>query len=76
MLSRVLLALGAVAASVGLTLYGMGTSYSPERDDIKDWGIWLMVGGTVVAVAAGFWYNAQERRATVQELPAYEETKQ
>lgn len=52
MVSRVVLAVAAVAASVGMLLYGMGTSYSPEDDGMKSLGIYLTVAG-LIGVAAG-----------------------
>jgi hypothetical protein len=53
--------LGAVAASVGFTLYGMGTSTLQRDSQLVDYGIYLMVGG-LIALAVGFVaYKATER---------------
>ncbi|MCC6790368.1 MAG: hypothetical protein IT336_01715 [Thermomicrobiales bacterium] len=60
MISRILVSLAAVVASVGLLLYGMGTSYNPQDDGMKTLGTILMIGG-VVGLAVGIaWYRKVE----------------
>jgi hypothetical protein len=57
--------LGAVAASVGLTLYGMGTSTLQPDGQLVSIGKYLMIGG-VVALAVGFLaYKATDRSERV-----------
>ena len=56
-----LIVLGAVGASVGFTIYGMGTSTLQPSMQIVDIGKYLMIGG-VIALAIGFVaYKATER---------------
>ena len=50
-LPRVLIALGAVIAAVGLVVFGMGMSYREPRDTDVNIGIALMVIGLVGFVA-------------------------
>jgi hypothetical protein len=45
-----LVAIGAIAAWVGFTVYGLGNSYREPRDSDVNIGIGLMVGGLVVLV--------------------------
>jgi drug/metabolite transporter (DMT)-like permease len=60
MISRLVLSIGAVAASVGLLLVGMATSYSPEDGGMRDLGLVFMIGGAI-AVAIGIaWYRRSE----------------
>jgi drug/metabolite transporter (DMT)-like permease len=61
MISRLVLSIGAVAASVGLLLVGMATSYSPEDGGMRDLGLAFMIGGAI-AVAIGIaWYRKTEQ---------------
>ena len=56
-----LIVIGAVAASVGFTIYGMGTSTLLPDSQMIDVGRLLMIGG-VIALAVGFVaYKATER---------------
>lgn len=56
-----LIVFGAVAASVGFTVYGMGTSTLQPDGQMIDVGRLLMIGG-VIALAVGFvGYKATER---------------
>ena len=48
-----LVIIGAVAASVGLTLFGMGTSTLQTDGQLFNIGLILMIGG-VVALAVGW----------------------
>jgi hypothetical protein len=60
MISRILVSIAAVAASLGLLFYGMGSSYNPKNDGLETFGLVLMIGG-VIALAIGiFWYRATE----------------
>jgi hypothetical protein len=53
--------LGAVAASVGFTLYGMGSSTLQPDPQLVNYGLILLVGG-LIALAVGFVaYKATER---------------
>ena len=56
-----LIVVGAVAASVGFTIYGMGTSTLQPDGQMLDVGRLLMIGG-IIALAVGFvGYKATER---------------
>jgi hypothetical protein len=56
-----LIVIGAVAASVGFTIYGMGTSTLLPDGQMIDIGRLLLIGG-VIALAVGFVaYKATER---------------
>ena len=56
-----LIVIGAVAASVGFTIYGMGTSTLQPDDQMLNVGRILMTGG-VTALSVGFVaYKATER---------------
>jgi drug/metabolite transporter (DMT)-like permease len=71
MFSRILVSLAAVVASVGLLLYGMGTSYNPENDGIKTLGVVMMIGGLIGLGAGIVWYRqveAAEERAVEAEI--------
>ena len=48
-----LVVLGSVAASVGFTLYGMGTSTLQPDPQLVTSGLYLMIGG-LIALAVGF----------------------
>lgn len=61
MLARLLVAVGVTAAAVGFGFYGIATSTYEFYTRAGDLGIYLMAGGTIAAVAGGFWYRAQER---------------
>jgi hypothetical protein len=60
MLSRVVLSLASVVASVGLLLYGMGTSYATHDDDMKSLGLILGIGGFIFTIIGIFWYRVTE----------------
>jgi hypothetical protein len=60
MISRIVVSLAAVAASVGLLLYGMGTSYNPQNDGLKSGGMILMVAGLVALGVGIVWYRKVE----------------
>ena len=49
-IGRILTALGAVAATVGLVVYGMGRSYVREGDFEITIGLWLMVAGIIATI--------------------------
>lgn len=56
-----LVVLGAVGASVGFTLYGMGTSTLLPDDQLINIGRFLLIGG-LIAFAIGFVaYKATDR---------------
>jgi drug/metabolite transporter (DMT)-like permease len=48
--SRILTALGLVAASVGLTVYGIGVAFVETADFERNLGLWLMIVGSIAAV--------------------------
>ena len=49
-IGRILTALGAVAASVGLVVYGMGRSFVRSGDFEMTLGVWLMALGIIATV--------------------------
>ena len=56
-----LVVLGAVAAAVGFTLYGMGTSTLLPDDQLISTGRYLMIGGLIALVVGFVAYKATER---------------
>ena len=56
-LSRIITAAGAVAASTGLTIYGMGASYVEPGDFELTLGLWMMILGVIATVAGLVMYN-------------------
>jgi hypothetical protein len=56
--------LGAVGASVGFTVYGMGTSTLLPDPLLIDVGKYLMIGGLVALVVGYIAYRATERSGT------------
>lgn len=71
MLSRIVLSVAAVVASVGLLLYGMGTSYSPADEGMKTLGLWLGIGGLVFTVIGIGWYRVTETAEESDALKKY-----
>jgi hypothetical protein len=63
MLARLVTAIGVVAAAVGLTLYGMATSYANYHQDLGRFGVAMMVAGAIATVLGGLWYRSQEKAA-------------
>jgi hypothetical protein len=60
-----LIVLGSVAAAVGVTLFGMGTSTLQADEQLVNYGTFLTVGG-LIALAIGFVaYKATEPSDTV-----------
>ena len=53
--------LGAVAASVGFTVYGMGTSTIQPDPTMVDVGKYLMIGGLVALAVGGLAWKATTR---------------
>ena len=53
--------LGAVAAAVGFTVYGMGTSTLIPDPQLIDVGKYLMVGGLLALIVGYVAYRATER---------------
>ena len=64
MISRLIIAFCSVAASVGLLLVGMATSYSTRDDSMFRLGLILMIGGAAGTIAGGLWYRAEEAAAS------------
>ncbi len=60
MIARLLVSLGSVAASVGLVVFGMGTSFVASDDSLINLGLGLMIGGGVATVVGIGWYRATE----------------
>jgi hypothetical protein len=56
-----LIVFGAVAASVGFTVYGMGTSTLQPDGQMIDVGRLLMIGGVIALAVGGVGYKATER---------------
>ncbi|HEY7033321.1 MAG TPA: hypothetical protein VH482_18415 [Thermomicrobiales bacterium] len=63
MIARLLVSFGAVAASVGFTIFGMATSYIKMDHDMATISYVLMAVGGVATVIGIFWYRLDERRA-------------
>jgi uncharacterized membrane protein YfcA len=66
MLSRIIVAICSVAASVGLLLVGMATSYAQRDDSMFRLGLILMIGGVAGTIIGGLWYRAEEAAAARQ----------
>lgn len=49
--SRILTAAGLVAASLGLTIYGIGVAFVEPADFQINTGLGLMIGGVIATVA-------------------------
>ena len=64
MIARLLASLGAVAAAVGLVVFGMGTAFVEPDDSLINLGIILMVGGVIAAVIGGLIYRASLNAST------------
>jgi drug/metabolite transporter (DMT)-like permease len=60
MISRVVVSFAAVAASVGLLLFGMGHSYNPKNEGLETWGLVMMFGGLIVLGVGIVWYKKTE----------------
>ncbi|MGH2558873.1 MAG: hypothetical protein ACRDJH_07400 [Thermomicrobiales bacterium] len=63
MIARLLVSVGSVGASVGLVLYGMGTSYVDPDDSMMNLGLGMMIAGVIATVVGAVIYRAQERSA-------------
>lgn len=57
MIARLLVAVGVVAASVGLTLYGISTATYTGVEQYHQIGTWLMVGGVLAAIVGAIAYK-------------------
>jgi hypothetical protein len=64
MVARLLASFGAVAASVGLVVFGMGTAFVEPDDSLKNLGYILMVGGVIATVVGGLIYRATLHAST------------
>ena len=60
-IARWMLSLGSVAAAVGFTLLGMGTSYVRPDETLITLGWILMVGGIAVTIVGGIAHRAADR---------------
>ena len=60
-IARWMLSLGSVAAAVGFTILGMGTSYVRPDESLITLGWVLMIGGIVVAVVGGIAHRTADR---------------
>lgn len=60
MISRIMTAVAAVVAAVGLLLYGMGSSYQPRDEGLERWGLIMMVVGVIVTAVGVAWYRKVE----------------
>ena len=69
MISRIIVALFTVAASIGLLLVGMATSYVQRDDSMFRLGVILMIGGVAGAVAGALWYRAEEAASARNMVP-------
>lgn len=66
MISKIVLTICSVAASVGLLLVGMATSYATRDHDMYRLGMILMIGGAIGTVIGVVWYRAEEAAAMRQ----------
>ncbi|MFL5758633.1 MAG: hypothetical protein ACJ789_02780 [Thermomicrobiales bacterium] len=64
MIARLLVSIGSVAASVGLVVFGMGTSFVESDDSLINLGLGLMIGGVIAAVVGAVIYRATEGKNT------------
>lgn len=71
MFSRVLLSIAAVAASVGLVLYGMGSSYSPKDDGMERWGLILLAVGVIGILIGIVLYRQSEAALEAEAVRNY-----
>lgn len=62
MLARILVSLGAPAAAVGFTLFGMATTFIKKDDDIAQVSYILMAAGLAATIIGGIWYRLEEKR--------------
>jgi hypothetical protein len=60
MVARLLVAIGSVAASVGLVVFGMGTSFVSSDDSLINLGLILMIGGVIATVIGAVIYRMTE----------------
>jgi lipoprotein signal peptidase len=60
MISRLVLAIAAVTASVGLLIFGMGSSYAPKRHGMEHWGLGMLIGGAIGILIGIIWYRQTE----------------
>jgi hypothetical protein len=63
MIARLLISICSVAASVGLTLYGMATSFVELDDSMVNLSLILMIGGVIGTLIGMVMYRAAERSA-------------
>ena len=56
-LSRIITSLGAVAASTGLIVYGIGASFWEPSSFELTTGMWLMIGGVIATIVGGLMYR-------------------
>jgi hypothetical protein len=61
-LSMILAAIGFPTAAVGLTIYGMATSYAIRDDSMASTATLLMVAGMVAGIVGVIGYRASERK--------------
>lgn len=55
--SRILTALGAVVASSGLIIYGVGASFVTPGDFETSVGLWMMILGVIATVIGWLMYH-------------------
>lgn len=71
MISRLVLSIAAVTASVGLLLVGMATSYSPRDDGMMTLGLILMIGGAIGVAIGIAWYRKTEEAEDAAAVAQY-----
>ncbi len=71
MISRLVLSIASVIASVGLLLVGMSTSYSPEDEGMMSLGLVLMIGGAVGVGVGIAWYHKTEQAEEAAAVAKY-----
>lgn len=62
MIARLLVSIGFPIAAVGLVVIGMATSMSVPDLDMRDQGLYMLVGGTIAGIIGIFWYRADEKK--------------
>jgi CheY-specific phosphatase CheX len=65
-ISRVIVAICSVMASVGLLVVGMGRAYVNHNNGMIHLGVVLMIVGAVGTLLGALWYRAEERAAEAE----------
>ena len=71
-LSRLMIAFGTVAVTVGFTLLGMGMAYANPDDGLIRFSIGMMIVGAIVAIVGAVIYRVVDERPA-ERVPARQE---